>query len=81
MPAEIIYCKDCEYSTCYRSGEVAKKYGKGMQCSLNIITCPDDYDFCSMSKKILRCPKCNTRFDKFPNFCPNCGTDMKEVEK
>lgn len=47
----IIYCKDCKYSTCWRSGEVAEKYGKGRECTLGVILCPDDYDFCSKGKE------------------------------
>lgn len=81
MP-EIVYCKDCKYSQCWRSGELAYKFGKAMECSRSIIWCPNDYDFCSKGEKIIRCNKCGLRFDKndMPNYCPNCENKVKESE-
>lgn len=77
MTMEVVYCIDCKYSQCWRSGEAAEKYGKGMECGLNIITCPNDYDFCSRGEPIIRCKSCGKRFDyDVPNYCPNCGTKM-----
>ena len=75
---EIIYCKDCIHSVCWRSGESASKYGKLMECSINVLACPNDYDFCSKGKKILKCPKCNKIYDVFPNFCSKCGEDLRK---
>ena len=79
--SEVIYCKDCVYSTCWRSGIAAEKFGKGMECRLDVLLCPDDYDFCSKAKKIIKCPKCNKRYDMLFNFCPDCGADMRDNPK
>jgi hypothetical protein len=43
----------------------------------------DDYD-----NELMRCPACREEFydgendtvDHTPNFCPNCGADMRKVE-
>ena len=75
MP-DIVYCNDCMYATYWRSGEVAKEYGRGLECSLNIILCPNDWDFCSKGIRQLRCPTCNRRYHVFPNYCSNCGTKL-----
>ena len=81
MP-EIVYCKECKHSHYWRSGELANKFGKAMECSLNIIMCPNDYDFCGKGKKIIRCEKCGIRFgSSIPNYCPNCGARMVEPEE
>ena len=48
---KIVYCKDCEYSHCCREGEIAEKYGKGMECSIGVLRCPKDDDYCSRGKK------------------------------
>ena len=75
----IVYCKDCKYSMCWRSGELAQKYGKAMECSINVLRCPDDFDYCSKGVRQLRCPKCNKRYDFYPNFCWNCGEDLRKI--
>ncbi len=78
---EVVYCVDCKYSQCWRSGEAAQNYGKSMECSLGILRCPNDYDYCSRGKKIIKCKNCGIRFnDDIPNYCPNCGAKM-EVEE
>lgn len=74
--AEIVYCKDCRYSTCWRKDETAEKYGKGMVCSRGVLLCPDDYDFCSKGEEVLKCPNCGSRYETLPNFCPECGTKL-----
>lgn len=79
---EVVYCVECRYSQCLRDGESARLYGKGMECSLNIIRCPGDYDFCSRGEKIIKCKNCGIRFGHgIPNFCPNCGVRMREVKE
>ena len=79
---EVVYCVNCKYSQCRRDGESALKYGKGMECSLHVFSCPNDYDFCSRGKKIIKCKNCGKRFDNdIPNFCPNCGTKMYELKE
>ena len=76
---QVAYCIDCKYSTCWRSGEDARKYGKGLECSRHILNCPNDHDFCSKGEPVIKCKGCGCRFDydDLPNFCPNCGTRMK----
>lgn len=73
----IIYCKDCSYSIC--SGTSTEGRSNGRECLINVLNCPNDYDFCSRAVKQKTCPQCGKRFDKYPNFCPNCGADMREV--
>ena len=79
---DVVYCKDCAYATAWRSGEIAEKYGKGLECSKNIISCPDDYDYCSYGIKKIKCPKCGKVFSKTEilnmNFCYICGANLKE---
>ena len=80
--AEIVYCKDCKHSRCWRTGELADKFGKAMECSLQIIWCPNDYDFCSKGEKLIRCKQCGLRFDNYiPNYCPNCGAKMAKSQE
>jgi ABC-type ATPase with predicted acetyltransferase domain len=79
---KIVHCCECKHSTCWRSGELARKFGKAMECSLHIISCPDDYDFCSYGERIIKCSKCGRRFDyNVPNYCPECGEKVQEVEE
>lgn len=78
---EVVYCVDCMYSQCLRSGELAEKYGKGLECKLNILNCPCDYDYCSHGKKVIKCKSCGKRFDtNLPNYCPNCGAKMERED-
>lgn len=78
---KVVHCIDCKHFQCWRSGEVALIYGKGAECKLNIITCPNDYDFCSRGESIIRCKSCGKRFDyTAPNYCPDCGAKMIESE-
>lgn len=80
--AEIVYCKNCKYSRCWRSGELANKFGKAMECSLGIIWCPNDHDFCSKGEIEIRCKECGLKFNNYmPNYCPNCGNKIRESEK
>lgn len=78
--SKIVYCKDCKYLTCWRKGEIAEKYGKGMECSIHIIPYPEDSDFCSKGEEVLKCPNCGSRYKTLPNFCPECGTKLSLCE-
>ena len=73
----MITCKECVNLTAWRSGELAERFGAGYECKKNIIMCPTPDDFCSRAERIKECPKCGRRFVKYPNFCPDCGADMR----
>ena len=75
---KIVYCKDCKYSTCWHSESEARRLGvsRGRECSRNIINCPSDFDFCSYGEMQLKCPKCGTYYDTFPNYCSKCGQQL-----
>lgn len=30
---------------------------------------------------VYKCPECRRRYDARENFCPNCGTDMRETDE
>ena len=71
---EIVYCKDCKHF-CY-GAKVENDRLIGKQCRLGIIDCPELNDFCSKGVKVLKCPKCDKRYDELPNFCSKCGEKL-----
>lgn len=75
----MIHCKDCAYLTSWgRPPEVVAKYGQAYECRIGVLSCPNPNDFCSKAEAIQKCNKCGKIFDVFPNFCPNCGNQLRE---
>ena len=80
--SNIVYCKDCKYSSCWHSESEARRLNtsRGRECSLHVIDCPNDFDFCSRGESQLKCPKCGKKYDTFTNYCSNCGEKLRNID-
>lgn len=79
MIDSIVYCKDCKYYLvdCSNDCIIERKCAE-RRCDKAVIPFPDDYDFCSKGEAVLQCYNCSTRFDTLPNYCPNCGVNLRD---